>query len=233
MSEESDPFECRLHFISLLNKLNATQQSIHKVAIFAMRHRKLSEDLYNCLLEQLEKASLNARLNIIYVFDAIFSASQKSKYSGYVNLTRPDLSRIIHAVVSNGPKGVLNIPSTQKILNNWKRKGYFEIAELEEAEKPLLQRNSSTNQTQTSTADSFSKEDILRRMEEDRERHKRLREEIWIRPVEESKDAEFEDFWNTIETLDPESDYEFMMKQNMLRLPNYAWQTMLDQRSTT
>ncbi|KAI7901983.1 CTD kinase subunit gamma CTK3-domain-containing protein [Cokeromyces recurvatus] len=233
MSEESDPFECRLHFLSLLNKLNASQQSIHKVAIFAMRHRKLSEDLYNCLLEQLEKASLNARLNIIYVLDAIFSASQKSKYSGYINLTRPDLSRIIHAVVANGPKGVLNIPSTQKILNNWKRKGYFEIAEIEEAEKPLLKRNSSTSLSQSNSTESFSKEDILRRMEEDRERHKRLREEIWIRPAEESRDAEFEEFWNTIEALDPETDYEIMMKQNMLRLPNYAWQTQFNQRSTS
>ena len=61
--------------------------------------------------------------------------------------------------------------------------------------------------------------------------HKRLREEIWIRPAEESQDAEFEEFWNATETLDPESDYEVMMVQNMLRLPNYAWNAMLDQRS--
>ena len=55
MSEESDPFECRLTFLALLKKVNASQQSIHKVAIYAMRHRNLSEDLYNCLIEQLEQ----------------------------------------------------------------------------------------------------------------------------------------------------------------------------------
>ncbi|KAG2190601.1 hypothetical protein INT46_005216 [Mucor plumbeus] len=231
MSEESDPFECRLTFLALLKKVNASQQSIHKVAIYAMRHRNLSEDLYNCLIEQLEQASLNARLNIIYVLDAIFSASQKSRYSGYIDLTRSDLPRIIHAVVANGPKGILNIPNTQKIINNWKRKNYFEESELEEAEKPLIECASSSNQTQPINTDSFSKEDILRRMEEDRERHKRLREEIWIRPTEENQDAEFEEFWNTTETLNPESDYEVMMVQNMLRLPNYSWNAMLDQRS--
>jgi CTD kinase subunit gamma len=55
MSEESDPFECRLTFLHLLRKVNASQQSIHKVAIYAMRHRKVSEDLYSCLIEELEK----------------------------------------------------------------------------------------------------------------------------------------------------------------------------------
>jgi CTD kinase subunit gamma len=55
MSEESDPFECRLTFLSLLNKLNASQQAIQKVANYAMRHRKLSEDLYSCIIEELEQ----------------------------------------------------------------------------------------------------------------------------------------------------------------------------------
>ena len=50
-----DPFECRLNFIALLEKLNASQQSIHKVAHYAVRHCNLAEDLYSCLLEQLDK----------------------------------------------------------------------------------------------------------------------------------------------------------------------------------
>ncbi|KAI8352120.1 CTD kinase subunit gamma CTK3-domain-containing protein [Choanephora cucurbitarum] len=235
MSAESDPFECRLEFIELLKKVNASQQSIHKAAIYAMRHRKLSEDLYSCLVEELEQATLNARLNMIYVLDAIFSASQKSKFTGYIDLTRPDLPRIIHAVVANGPKGVVNIPNTQKIISNWKRKQYFEADILEEAERPLIECASNLNPEQCATeeSESMSKDDILRRMEEDRERHKRSREEIWIRPPDESKDAEFEEIWDSIDVLDPEYDYESMMVQNMLRLPTYAWHTMLSQRSNT
>ena len=54
---DDDPFECRLTFTSLLQKLNASQQSIHKVANYAMRHRRLSEDLYSCVLEELEQVS--------------------------------------------------------------------------------------------------------------------------------------------------------------------------------
>ncbi|KAI8879904.1 hypothetical protein K501DRAFT_325261 [Backusella circina FSU 941] len=230
MSEESDPFECRLMFLSLLQKLNASQQSIHKVASYAMRHKRLSEDLYSCIIEQLDKASINARLNMIYVLDAIFSASQKARFTSYIELTTRDLVRIVNAVVADDPKGVVNVPNTRKIINNWKRKGYFKTEDIEQAEKPLADRESSSTTVPTS-GDSFSKQDILRRMEEDRERHKRLREEIWIRPPEEPKYAEFEEFWNSTEALDPETDYETMMVHNMLRLPQYAWNMMLSQRT--
>ncbi|CEG64016.1 hypothetical protein G6F70_001344 [Rhizopus microsporus] len=229
MAEESDPFECRLTFLSLLQKLNASQQSIHKVASYAMRHRKLSEDLYSCLIEVLEQASTNARLNIIYVLDAIFSASQKSNFTGYIELTRPDLPRIIHAVVANDAKGVVNVPNTQKIINHWKRKGLFESHILEEAEKPLLEREQSSNTT--STNESFSKQDILRRMEEDRERHKRMKEEIWIRPPEEAKNAEFEEFWKSIDKLNPDVDYDQMMFENRQKLPYYAWNAVFTQKT--
>lgn len=100
--------------------------------------------------------------------------------------------------------------------------------------------NSSSNKPGN---ESFSKQDILRRMEEDRERvkeykkcifvlnsyqHKRIKEEIWIRPPEESKNAEFEDFWNSIDKLNPEVDYEQMMLQNRQRLPFYAWDSVFN-----
>lgn len=52
---DSDPFECRLTFLSLLEKLNASQQSITKVANYAVRHRKVAEDLYRCLVDELEQ----------------------------------------------------------------------------------------------------------------------------------------------------------------------------------
>jgi hypothetical protein len=55
MADESDPFECRLTFSSLLTKLNASQQAIQKVANYAMRHKNLSEDLYSCIIEVLEQ----------------------------------------------------------------------------------------------------------------------------------------------------------------------------------
>ncbi|KAI9317968.1 CTD kinase subunit gamma CTK3-domain-containing protein [Dichotomocladium elegans] len=229
---DSDPFECRLNFLNLLEKLNASQQSIHKVALYAIRHKKVAEDLYRCLVDALEQASINTRLNIVYVLDAIFANSQKARFTGYQDLARRDLTRIIEAVVPNDPKGIVNVGNTRKILNNWRRRGYFDPSELDLAEKPLLEREAS-NSVQTATRGDggvFSKEDMLRRMEEDRERHKRFKEDLWIRSSDEYGDAEFQQIWENTDALDPETDYEVMMLQNMLRLPHYAWHMMLSQR---
>ncbi|KAI8150200.1 CTD kinase subunit gamma CTK3-domain-containing protein [Fennellomyces sp. T-0311] len=229
---DSDPFECRLNFLALLEKLNASQHSIQKVANYAVRHRNLAEDLYSCLLEQLDKASINARVNIVYVLDAIFAISHKVRFKGYHDLTRKDLPRIIETVVPNDAKGSVNIGNTRKILDNWRRRSYFDSETIDQVEKPLLDREAAAaGSSQTAGEGGFSKEDMLRRMEEDRERHKRFREEVWIRSAEESVDAEFQQLWESTEPLVPETDYEVMMLQNMLRLPHYAWHMMLEQRT--
>ncbi|RUS15185.1 CTD kinase subunit gamma CTK3-domain-containing protein [Endogone sp. FLAS-F59071] len=223
MTEEVDPFECRLNFISLLNKLNASQQSIYKVASYAMRYRRQSEDLYSCILEELEKATINARLNILYVLDSLCIASQKSHFAGYVDLVRRDLQKVIIAVVPNDAKGSVNLASTKKVLANWKQKGIFPTSDIEQAERPLTTREI---KSQESSNDGFSKNDILKRMDEDRERHKRLREDVWIRPADETGDAEFEQAWSSTADLD-DYDYEVMMLENFKYRPRYPWAEML------
>lgn len=55
---ELDPFEARMNFLGLLSKLNASQHSIQKVASFAMRHRSMHEDLYNCIIEALDQVTI-------------------------------------------------------------------------------------------------------------------------------------------------------------------------------
>ena len=47
-----------MNFLGLLSKLNASQHSIQKVASFAMRHRSLHEDLYNCIIEALDQVTI-------------------------------------------------------------------------------------------------------------------------------------------------------------------------------
>jgi hypothetical protein len=49
------------------------------------------------------------------VLDAIFSASQKARFSSYIELTTRDLVRIVNAVVADDPKGVVNVPNTRKV----------------------------------------------------------------------------------------------------------------------
>lgn len=57
-------------------------------------------------------------------------------------------------------------------------------------------------------------------------KHKRLREDIWIRPADETGYAEFEQAWSSTADLD-DYDYEVMMLENFKYRPRYPWTEML------
>jgi len=191
-----------------------------------MRHRRLSEDLYSCVLEELEQASMNARLNILYVLDSLCQASLKSGFKGYVDLVRQDMDKIVASVVPNDARGMVNAASTRKILNSWKQKNLFDKASIDNVESRLPK---SEVRIPEHAKQTFSKNDILKRMEEDRERHKRLREDIWIRSAEESADAQFDQLWDSTDALEPDFDYKEMAKENHRRWPNYPWNAVFDE----
>jgi hypothetical protein len=50
----ADPFELRLHFSNRLRDLNPFTDISDEVVAFALKHRDLDEDLFSCILEQLE-----------------------------------------------------------------------------------------------------------------------------------------------------------------------------------
>jgi CTD kinase subunit gamma len=58
-----------------------------------------------------------------------------------------------------------------------------------------------------------------------------MKEEIWIRPPEEAKNAEFEEFWKSIDKLNPDVDYDQMMFENRQKLPYYAWNAVFTQKT--
>lgn len=56
----ADPFEVRMRFTSQLQHLNASVTSAQKAAQFALKYRDMGEDLHSCILEQLERVSLQS-----------------------------------------------------------------------------------------------------------------------------------------------------------------------------
>ncbi|KAI8049527.1 CTD kinase subunit gamma CTK3-domain-containing protein [Syncephalis plumigaleata] len=268
-----DPFEARLTFLDLLGRVTASQQTIQRAAQFALNEEELCEDLCSCVLEELDQASINARVNLLYTIDALVQPAIRGGFTGYRDQLRPDLTRIIQAVVPEGQLGAVNLSQTRKVLETWRKKQVFSDKELEEAEQVLGDRlelhgsNVSGNEEKSIQQDTplsvavstgepaasqrltLSKDEILRRMEEDRERHKRIREEAWLRhTVDEvvSKedpailaselDAEFAQLWQSssndsnIGTGGPGDDRlpllseEDILEDNRHYLPDYDWQ---------
>ncbi|GJJ75598.1 CTD kinase subunit gamma [Entomortierella parvispora] len=222
-----DPFEARMEFLGLLGKLNASQHSILKVGNFAMRNRNLYEDLYSCITEELEKTpSINARMNILYVLDSICQQSLKAHFAGYTDLLQRGLSKVIDLVAPAGAKGNVNVAGTKKILEMWKTRKIFPANVLDKVMQSLSSRDLGASVLVTSDT-GFSKDDILRRMDEDRERHKRIREEIWIRPPEEAPEDEFLESWNDTSDIE-DVDYEDMECENEKYLAGYPWPLEFD-----
>ncbi|KAG0013551.1 hypothetical protein BGZ82_002111 [Podila clonocystis] len=159
-------------------------------------------------------------MNIFYIFDSICQQSSKAGFTGYTDLIGKNLSSIVESVAPSGPNGNVNVAGTKKILELWRSKNYFHHGVIDVVEEPLLARELGAR-SMTSEA-GMAKEDILRRMDEDRERHKRIREEIWIRPADEDPSAEFQQDWDEVSDID-EHDYEDIECENNKYLPGFPW----------
>ncbi|KAG4305863.1 hypothetical protein PORY_000773 [Pneumocystis oryctolagi] len=223
-----DPFEGRLAFLEILKKLTASQQSQIKTAQFALRHKDLDEDLYNCVLEELElvaitftyneksnifQSSLNSRVNIIYFLETLCDYSYRNGCDSYISMIRKDIVKIAKAVAPPGPQGAANVSAVRKVIENLKNKAYIDNRDFLEIEASLSKRDDKCTNT-IQNKDIFSKEEIFRRIEEDRERHKRLRENIWAVPEGDiGVNVEFENAWETTSSLD-EYDFEYMEEEN-------------------
>ncbi|KAM6502761.1 CTD kinase subunit gamma CTK3 domain containing protein [Amanita muscaria] len=198
-----DPFEVRMQFLALLRRLNASQQSIQKVVGFAVKYfPPCGEDLWDCIVEECQKGSINSRINILYFLDSLCEAcllvksrsnSLSANSSGkttpglYVDYLAKDLARIVDSVVPEGRQGLPNLISTKQILENWRSKRVVEPQKIDEIIGSLSERNDAfeaqQQQAQNAHSTSLSRNEVFKRIEEDRERHKRLRERRWVQPI--------------------------------------------------
>ncbi|KAG8959282.1 hypothetical protein FRC03_008202 [Tulasnella sp. 419] len=195
-----DPFEVRMQFLSQLRKLNASQTSISKVVGYAIKYfSRCGEDLWECIIEEVQNGSLNMRINIFYFLDGLcetclqlqantqaVSASRGSrKPTSYIPYVSRDLQKVVELVVPDNRDGLINLASTRQILDSWRSKRVIETEVLNPVVEVLDKREehlralapSSTSKT------DVNRDEIMRRFEEDRERHKVLRQKRWYLPA--------------------------------------------------
>ncbi|EPY50582.1 domain kinase I gamma subunit [Schizosaccharomyces cryophilus OY26] len=200
-----DPFEGRMAFLQLLNKLSASQLSQLKPAQFAIKNMDLEDDLYSCIWEELESGSFNTRVNIMYFVDTLCELSLKNGItSGYITMITRDILKLVEYVVPIGIAGAANAPEVRKVLHSLRLKNIIDDARLQEAMNLVDAHEQASKAGEDQGTASISRADILKRLEEDRERHKRMRENIWAIAKPE---IEPEIAWNTIEPI-TEGDLE-------------------------
>ena len=73
-------------------------------------------DLWECILEELEKANLNARINIFYMLDSLLDQSLALGVESYRELVRKDLEKVVNLTVPRDAReGVLNRMSAMQV----------------------------------------------------------------------------------------------------------------------
>lgn len=183
-----DPFQSRLRFISLLHRLNASLPTIQKSLSFLVDHAPtLHAELWECILDECRSGSINRRINLLFLIDAIFtdetlSPTIRSLFREYLER---DLYTLFDLAVPEGRwDALLNVSAVEKIVGSWKTRFVLDLSTLEDLETFLSTRKASLYALSPEQRNStlLPPTDMQRRIEEDRERHKRLRERSWILP---------------------------------------------------
>lgn len=188
----ADPFEVRQRFTTLLSHLSASHTSLQKAALYALKNREMDEDLHSCVIEQLERTNMNTRANIMFFIECLCEMAVKDNAGdgkgidgsamGYVRMLQRDILRVVECVV--GEEGA-NIRVVRKVLQTLQSRSILMPETVSELEAVLKSREvehpftSGASPTVKNGNVKMDKRQIEQRIEEDRERHKRLRESIW------------------------------------------------------
>ncbi|KAL2820358.1 CTD kinase subunit gamma CTK3-domain-containing protein [Aspergillus granulosus] len=234
----ADPFEVRMRFTAQLQHLNASVTSSQKAAHYALKYRDMDEDLHSCILEQLERNNMNNRANILYFIEHFCEMATKEGHLPYVRMIQRDILRVVDSVVPADGSGAANVKHVRRVLNGLQSKEILSaetIAEIDaglkdrethpahldleagEEEEAGVKSKTGTPRGARANGIRVDKRQIEQRIEEDRERNKRLRESMWT--VRGDDNEEHRRFWD--ETSDiGEDDFtaasEELMERNQM-----------------
>ncbi|KAK0748754.1 CTD kinase subunit gamma CTK3-domain-containing protein [Apiosordaria backusii] len=238
----ADPFEVRMRFTNQLRQLNASVTSAQKAAQYALKYREMGEDLHSCILEQLEKNNMNTRANIMYFIEHFLDMANKEGHVEYVGMMQRDIIRVVDAVAPDDGTGVANVKVARKVLQALQSKSFLDTESVSQIEEVLKERYTAAQdlalmssppsgqhqdednfgsdmpppQTRVSTSGKktakLDRKQVEQRIEEDRERHKRQRENIWA--VSQDAQAELQKLWE--ETSDLGEDDERMCEEEWM-----------------
>lgn len=165
----------------------------------------------------------------MYFIEQLCEISQRDGHNEFIKMIRRDIYAIVDAVAPDDQGGAANVKVVQKVLSSMAEKRYLQPDAVTELEASLKDREGATVEEEDVTmgdvvpadaedakvasqggegpngplklggAGRPEKRQVEQRIEEDRERHKRLKESIW--EVSGHNDDEFEKMWEETSEL--------------------------------
>ncbi|KAI3637091.1 hypothetical protein MIR68_004797 [Amoeboaphelidium protococcarum] len=237
-----DSFEVRMQFADLVERLNSTQFQIQRTVQFMRKYENQSEEagmLFDVILQEFSKkdrngAYINRRVYLFGLLQAYVdstSTQQQQQQSSdvedqpYMQLLRDNLVDLCElAIPKDHPIGVsLNAPVLTSILTEWKgRQCFRNNTQLLDACLSLINDTLSHIQPQlddfANLNKKMSKAESLKRIEQDRERHKRRKEDAWMEHTLNSDtinplEYEFDMIWNGVDPYNLRIDGQTFQKE--------------------
>lgn len=172
----------------------------------------------------------------MYFIEQLCDTAAREKHTAYIRMMERDIMRVVDAVAPEDGSGAANVKVVRKVISGLGEKSFIGAQTATELDEILRSRETSDNDEPSTNGDvdmggytpqksssrsgyqqKIDKRQAEQRIEEDRERHKRSREEIWAvrnnglpggRTPQEvaERDQEFEKLWE--ETSDLGEDDE-------------------------
>ena len=161
---------------------------------------------------------MNNRANIMYFIEHLCDASARESHTAYIRMMERDILRVVDAVAPEDGSGAANVKVVRRVLQALQQKSFLlpqTIIEIEEClkERDTLPSSSPADVEMTATSTGgrngsgayahgkLDKKQVEQRIEEDRERHKRLRENIWAVPRNGDLEVEWRKLWDETSEL--------------------------------
>ncbi|KAG7792745.1 hypothetical protein KL910_000985 [Ogataea haglerorum] len=101
-----DSFEARVYLTKQLSSLTPSKQAAQQCAKFLLKHKELQEDLYSVILESLDAADLNIRINIFQFLEELIVYCQNDSQKPYVSSIVKDMRLILTKILPPKPDDV-------------------------------------------------------------------------------------------------------------------------------
>lgn len=178
---------------------------------------------------------MNNRANIMYFIEHFCELADKENHLNYVRMIQRDMLTIVDSVAPADGSGAANVKHVRRVLQGLGEKNFLSNEMVAEIDSALKERETNPSNILDSEAPEdfkqtpgrgskangtvrVDKRQIEQRIEEDRERNKRLRESMWAASGDNK--GELQQCWDEISEIG-EDDYlgaeeEFSERRQMV-----------------
>ena len=182
--------------------------------------------------------NMNNRANIMYFIEHLCELATKDSHLAYIRMIQRDILRVVDAVAPPDGSGAANVKHVRRVLHGLQTKAILSGETVTDIDSSLKERETHPAHFDLEPEEGgdggkvkdgipranglrVDKRQIEQRIEEDRERNKRLRESMWT--VTGHDDYEHARFWDEASDID-EDDFLDAEEESMERVQMAAAQ---------